>query len=106
MPGVCDFDKNVSNEDIRNCSRTALKSGGGCLAKHMECVELAPAVACQGRSTAGASSTHSIRFAPFGCGFPLCAYQWNCYDEDGDPEDLPSEATARQAASLPVIAAF
>src|SRR5882762_10720243 len=29
----------------------------------MECVELAPAVACRGRSKAGASSAHSIRFA-------------------------------------------
>src|SRR5262249_47648240 len=35
-------------------------------AKRMECVELAPAVGHPRRSKAGASSTHSIRFASFG----------------------------------------
>src|SRR6267378_4346937 len=43
----------------------APKAAGSRVAKRMECVELAPAVACPGRSKAGASSTHSIRFATF-----------------------------------------
>src|SRR5262249_8711072 len=33
------------------------------VAKRMECVELAPALECRGCAKAGASSTHSIRFA-------------------------------------------
>src|SRR6266852_3946973 len=39
-----------------------------------ECVELAPAVESRWSPKAGASSTHSKRFARFGCGFGvLCA---------------------------------
>src|SRR6266852_2149107 len=37
------------------------------VAKRLECVELAPAVERRGSSKAGASSTHSKRFARFGC---------------------------------------
>src|SRR5713101_3433841 len=40
----------------------------------MECVELAPAVQRRGTAKAGASSTHSIRFARFGCGI---AKRWS-----------------------------
>src|SRR5258708_39991855 len=39
------------------------------VAERLECVELAPAFNDPGRSTAGASSTHSKRSARFGCRF-------------------------------------
>ena len=43
---------------------------GHCFAKRMECVQLAGALVGKGVSKAGASSTHSKRFARFGCGLP------------------------------------
>jgi len=47
---------------MRVIPEVELKTATGA-AKRMECVELAPAFACRGLSKAGASSTHSIRFA-------------------------------------------
>src|SRR5882672_636748 len=41
-----------------------------CLAKRVECVELAPAFDRRRHTKAGASYPHSIRFANFICGFP------------------------------------
>src|SRR5258708_39072762 len=52
----------------RNRSQAASNFGACAVAKRMECVELAPAFNGPRRSRAGASSTHSIRFARFGCG--------------------------------------
>src|SRR3989442_15796769 len=66
----------------RNCSHAARISGAPVVAKRLECVELAPAFNDPRRSTAGASSTHSTRFARFGCGFAalrLCV-KFHCID--------------------------
>src|SRR5260370_644168 len=48
------------------CSHVARISGAGLVAKRLECVELAPAVEWRRSLKAGASSTHSKRFARFG----------------------------------------
>src|SRR5260221_7695461 len=61
-PFVLDCDGSI-------CSKAAMKSCAWAVAKRMECVELAPAIGCPRASKAGASSTHSIRFARFGFGF-------------------------------------
>ena len=50
-----------------SCARPTLERMG-LHAKRLECVQLAGAVLGGGGSKAGASSTHSKRFAQFGCG--------------------------------------
>src|SRR5713101_9443808 len=54
--------------ESRICSRAARIFGGWVVAKRLECVELAPAIERRGSLKAGASSTHSKRFAQFGSG--------------------------------------
>src|SRR5258708_2186375 len=63
----------TSSSSARGDSRTPRSFGQGCpwlnrtARQRLECAELAPAVERYGSSKAGANSTHSIRFARFGC---------------------------------------
>src|SRR5260370_39543191 len=50
------------------------------VAKRLECAELAPAFNDPRCPTAGASSAHSKRFAPVGCGFAVLLASRLCAD--------------------------
>jgi hypothetical protein len=84
--------------DTPACLRAARIRDAGFVAKRMECAELAPAFSAPHRSIAGASSTHSIRFARFGGSIAaplcmcLCGLQTNVGAADIDEAKLPPPA--------------